>query len=278
MNLFSKSFICASAVIALFACSANSDYQSLSIDNYEVGASLTPQEAMEEFAVILSKAVADNEPLRFFIKEQALLCFDNDYDVFYPMAKTSRVSGEHTFRDILLQYCDENELDSIELSLPKLTILVPDFSWVDSGCFSINAWDPGNPQIAVGFDDRGDKHPIYCSGELVCEMPKDAFPSFPTLIVKDNERIQSVIATKAGSVEYSFVDPAFDGSNTKAVTKGGLWGDVDEVLDNDEDPGDNLVSEVGNTISASELSAISPRTIAAYNQFGTGWGNACQRD
>ena len=273
-----KSLVCLFALMLLFACSVNTNDQNLSVDECEINTLLAPRDAMEDFSIILSKAVADNEALRLFIKEQAMLCFDNDYDVLYQAVKSVMVSREQTFRDILLKYCDECQLATIEYSLPKLTILVPDFSWVDSECFSILAWDPHNPQIAVGFDDREDKHPIYYAGELVCEIPKDDFPSFPTLIVKDNERIRSIVATKSGIAEYSFVDPAFDGSKRKMRTKGGLWGDIDEVLDNDEDPGVNLVSQVGNTISASELSVISPKTVLAYDEFGTGWGNACQRD
>lgn len=235
-------------------------------------------EAQKQFAIILSKAVSENEDVRAFIKWQALSQFDNDYDVFYPIVKNYSVSGSSSFRDVLLDYCDDEQLCIIEASLPKLTIYVPDYSWVDNRCFNVNHWDTGSNVVVVGYDDRLAMHPIYYAGEKVGELEAESFPEFPTLIVKENERIVASSSTK-GEIQYSFVSPVFDGRK-RGITKADHWlfGDTDEILNNDEAPGDNLISEVGNRISYSELNAISPETISAYNEFGTGWNNACQRD
>lgn len=46
-------------------------------------AKLTAEDAKKEFAIILSKAVADNNDLRHFIKDEALQRFDRDNDVFF---------------------------------------------------------------------------------------------------------------------------------------------------------------------------------------------------
>lgn len=49
---------------------------------------LDSESAKQEFAVILSKAVYENEALREFLKSEALTQFDKDYDVFYPWTKS----------------------------------------------------------------------------------------------------------------------------------------------------------------------------------------------
>lgn len=235
-------------------------------------------EAQQQFAQILSSAVASNTELREYIKQQALQQFDNDYDVFYPFVKNEKVSGDETFRDLLLKHCTQEQLLSIEATLPKLNILVPDFSWVDESCFSVNNWDTESELVTVGYDDRRDNHPIYYSGELVAELDAASFPSFPVLIVKENERMSASMATKSGEFQYSFVSPVFDGSRREAKTRGGLWGSKDETLENNESPNGELWSAGYNLVPYNELSLISPRSIAAYNEFGTGWNNACQRD
>ena len=142
----------------------------------------------------------------------------------------------------------------------------------------MNRWDTDSNLVAVGCDDRLEQHSIYYSGEKIGEINAESFPEFPILIVKENERILVSSSTKGGN-QYSFIDSVFDGRK-KGITKADnwLWGDIDEVLDNNESPGNNLVSVVGNSITDSELNYLSPRTIAAYNEFGTGWNNACQRD
>lgn len=86
--------------------------------------------AAESFSQILSKATHENQDLRLFIKSKALEQFDKDYDVFYPFVKDSEIGQGKTFREILLQYTDEKTLCDIERTIPKLTILVPDWSWL----------------------------------------------------------------------------------------------------------------------------------------------------
>ncbi|MCR5352058.1 MAG: hypothetical protein K6E35_06165 [Bacteroidales bacterium] len=168
--------------------------------------------AQQSFAAILSAAVSENPSLRTFIHTTALEQFDNDYDVFYPFVKNSVIEKNLTFRDILLNYTDEETLSSIEMTLPKLTILVPDWSWI--GGFSVNSWDPSS-DVAVSFNIPDGYIGVYYQGEYLGELPDESFPDFPVLIIKDNERIVYSPGTKGGEAQYDFVDAAFSNTQTK---------------------------------------------------------------
>ena len=168
--------------------------------------------AQQSFAAILSEAVSENPSLRSFIHTTALEQFDNDYDVFYPFVKSSVIENNLTFRDILLKYTDEKTLSSIEMTLPKLTILVPDWSWI--GGFSVNSWDPSN-DVAVSFNIPDGYIGVYHQGEYLGELPDGSFPGFPVLIIKENERMTYSPGTKGSISGYGFVDADFDNIRTK---------------------------------------------------------------
>lgn len=235
---------------------------------------LSEEDALEQFAEILSKVVFCDEEVRGFLKEEALKQFDRDYDVFYPFAKDHVFSSGKTFRQLLLSHeTYKGQLNDIEKAVPKLTILVPDYSWVDPHCFSVFAWDVSDEQVCVGFDDRAEEHKLFYNGSFLDYFPSCSFPSFPVLIVKSNERMSTTISTKSGENIYCFADPAFDGISS---TKGWLWGKNEGYLDNPES-GTDLFSQTGNFISYDELNAISPSVIQAYNEF-PGLANGVQRD
>ena len=64
-------------------------------------------------------------------------------------------------------------------------------------------------------------------------------------------------------------------------TKGNnwAWGDISEVWDNDEQKWYcDLVSDQKNYISKDIIETISPKSVEAWEEFGTAWSNACQRD
>lgn len=172
--------------------------------------------AAESFSQILSKATHENQDLRLFIKSKALEQFDKDYDVFYPFVKDSEIGQGKTFREILLQYTDEKTLCDIERTIPKLTILVPDWSWLQ--CFSVNDWDASKQELAVTCVSRHGDISCYSNGEYVGTLPSGGFPDFPTLIIKSNERMTYTPPTKGGDAQYGFVNEYFDNSNN-AETK-----------------------------------------------------------
>lgn len=71
--------------------------------------------------MILSRAVKNEPQLRDFLKEEALLEFDNDYDVFYPWTKGKEVINDKTFGDIIEEYDYEGKLQNILKAVPKTT-------------------------------------------------------------------------------------------------------------------------------------------------------------
>ena len=234
---------------------------------------MSEMEGQQAFAIILSRAVASESSLRSFIKKEALKEFDLDHDVFYPFVKNQILDNGDTFREAILRHSEsEEQLSQIERSVPKLTILVPDYSWIKEQCFSVYSWDTNLDRVAVGYDDRQETHPIYYNGEKIGDLPAFSFPTFPVLIVKSNERmVVSESATKAGGISYDFLDSAFDGTKT---TKGHLEGPLLNYWDDSY----NLVKDQNDLISCSDMNLISPETVIAYNTFGTGWNGGVQRD
>lgn len=174
-------------------------------------------EAQESFAKILSMAASKDAALRRFLKTEAEKQYDNDYDVFYPYVKDAVVEDGRTLRDVLLSYSSEEELGTLENSLPLLTIMIPDLSAF--GAFSMYKWDPKDEQVAVTYAKGNDSSVFYSEGDSILSLPAGSLPSFPFLVVKSNERMKVVGTgtTRAGqgvSYQYDFVDPAFDGSKT----------------------------------------------------------------
>ena len=105
------------ALCLIFGCAK----ENLPSSVEKASQTMTEEEALESFAKILSKAVATNESIREFIKVKAIEQFDLDYDVFYPFVKDDVLSSGITFRNALLDVCeDPEELSQIESVCPKL--------------------------------------------------------------------------------------------------------------------------------------------------------------
>lgn len=167
-----------------------------------------PQEdstSIEQFSILLSKAVYSEPSLRNFIKDEALQRKDFDFDVFYPLVKNELVDGERTFQEILEEYDTSNVLPLVEMEHPLLTIFVPDWSWVNDDCFSVKKWDCSIPDVGVSFLAGNNARKIYWNGEYAFTMKAGEFCSTPTMIVKDNDRLVADAHTKCpGKQTYSF--------------------------------------------------------------------------
>lgn len=85
-----KQFFYAVLLLGFLAVSCTKEDLVAPSDN---SSQLSENEGLKDFAVILSRAVKNEPQLRDFLKEEALLEFDNDYDVFYPWTKQLKRLG-----------------------------------------------------------------------------------------------------------------------------------------------------------------------------------------
>lgn len=225
----------------------------------------TESSSLDDFTVILSKAVANDKDLRDFIKVESLKQFDKDYDVFYPFVKNERLSSGISFREALLKYTTEDKLEQIESNCPLLNIFVPDWSWING--YSADSWDTNDDFVTVSRKDDGDKHVIYYNGSVYDTVETDGFPSYPVLIVKNNGRLRvSNARTRSSEATYEFTHKEFD--NTNIQTRANRKWHYDPVL----------MPVTGSSDFVPE-SAIDPLLIKAYSEFeDKSIDGACQRD
>ncbi|OBS14494.1 hypothetical protein ATE49_17660 [Elizabethkingia miricola] len=195
----------------------------------------------QEFSIALAKALAVNADLRDFIKKEALKEFDNDYDVLYQMVKDQLIGGK-TFKNIIAeQYTKKENLEALERLYPTLTIFVPELP-MDS--FSAEKWDVKTeiPLVAYTLNTTKDI-PIVTENGSEFLLEAKYIPSFPIVVVKENERVKVVslgdsvknktmasIDTKSSiihqdnllkgsSYNFEFLDDAFNGNKSNGIQK-----------------------------------------------------------
>ncbi len=260
MKLFqyiSLAFIAIFTVI-VFGCTKEVTLGSETVASTEI----VQKTSLSNFAEILSAAVYNEPELRKFIKQEALKEFDRDYEIFYPFVKELQVYDGVNFRELLQKYDSQNNLSAIEEEEPLLTVLVPDWGWVDPDCFSINNWDTLSSEIFVTYTGSQKKVPLYNNGKYIGSIKGSSIPSAPILIVKRNERIV-YNPTKNGAEAYEFWDPAFDGSREQE-NRGQFY---DYYFEYDVDAPNCIVP----------IAYVAPRVRASYSQANLAY-NMPQRD
>jgi hypothetical protein len=239
--------------VILLGCSKNEIAANLegNIDEQ----TLSEVEAYNEFASILSKAASNEAELRSFLKKEALKQFDKDYDVFYPWLRDCTVDGNYSFEQVLKKYDDKGLLESITETIPKLTILIPDWEWL--GAFSILNWDTDNSDIAVGFASENSSIKIFEKGKNVGNIEQNQIPSFPILLIKENERMKETKApTRSSNGIFDFADNEFNNSNP--ITTRISWKDgYSDLIYN--------LTEPDNNVTPTELD---PAVLKAFEEFG----------
>ncbi len=255
-------------VAIFFSCEREDISSSLSsIDDSELKVEYDyKSELKRDFAKALVQALKDNIEIRKLIKGEALKMFDKDYDVLYQLVKNKKMSNNRSFRDILEGYFkDKNRLAEIENNLPLLTIFVPE---LPEGSFSANTWDIQNeiPEVAIRMTTTNHV-PMFTSDNKEYILKGRYIPSFPVVVIKDNERIivnnldlklnksvkGSILKTSDNSYEFKFLDDVFNNSLEFNSTN---------------KKSSKLLSRVANNID--------PKLIDAYNIYknADGW----QRD
>lgn len=198
-------------------------------------ADLKSNSAQTKFAVILAKAVSQDQGLRSFLKQESVKQFDKDYDVLYQMIRDEKVDGIATVREKLIHYGGSvQQLDSIEAELPLLTIFIPTLPE-----FSPEKWNPVTEIPLVAAANIGENNiSLYSgSGDKVVLEPNQ-IPGGPVLVIKQNERLvvngdvssranirvqtestDRNIAFRKGNLSFAFANEVFDGVNKKVTTE-----------------------------------------------------------
>ncbi|MFH6944505.1 hypothetical protein [Flavobacterium sp. FlaQc-50] len=208
-----------------------------------------------EFGKSLVKSLAESKALRDLIKNKSLEMFDNDYEVLYQMIKDERLEGNITVREIILKNLgSEALLNLIEVSNPALTFFVPE---LPENSFSASIWDTEKqiPKVAIALTTSNDVPIINEDGTEDIIKAKE-IPSFPVIVIKDNERVvvsrnkgfgklKTRSLRNASGIEFKFIDDCFDKSK-------------------------NAKKETSRNISSV---ALDTKIINAYNMYATadGW-------
>lgn len=207
----------------------------------------------KSFGQALAKALIESKEIRAFLKEQALLMFDKDYDVLYQLVKERPLSNGKSFREALLPYfSSEDQLQDIERKLPLLTIFVPE---LPEGSFSAHTWNTDDqiPYVALSQKKTNEVPIISDEGEEFV-LKGNMIPGFPVVVLKDNERVTvRSFSSSQGANKRSFQTQ--DNANFEFI---------DESFDNL-----NPVAAANNSSKRATLS-IDPKLIAARN-YGLEW-------
>ena len=217
--------------------------------------------AQENFAIALSKAACQHKEVRDLLKREALLQFDNDYDVLYQKVRDVELGKLGTFRDVIVSYMsDESVMKNIERLIPGLTIYVTDITWLDPDGFCAENWDTEDERLAVTFQSaNGRCVKLFANGYDLGEIEEGTIPGGPVLIVKDNERIKASVPTKAGEVNFEFKDDAFNGIETKGRYDGHYSTSWIAGQANNSDPSDKM--------ALFSLNQLNPDILKAYEEF-----------
>lgn len=195
--------------------------KSCNIDDYE---SLSPQKEAQildkihdekslnqvAFSRALSKAVKESVALRKFIKKEALKRFDGDSDILFAAIK-NKVVGDRKVRELIAEHLEEGRtIGNIEATNPLLTIFVPQ---LPKKSFSPETWNASEeiPDVALRLH-KIEEVPFFNADGGQYQLPQGGIPSFPVLVVKDNEVLVTnhsyVSRGKVGSDEdvYTEVD------------------------------------------------------------------------
>lgn len=178
------------------------------------------------FARVLVTALKTEPELRSFLKVEAAKQFNGDYDILYQMVKDKPVNSGESFHAHLAKYADATELAQIEEGSPLLTIFIPTLP----GGFSPETWNAQAEIPAVAISLLGsNKIPFYDKTGEEQAVPSGSIPDFPILVIKQNERVTTELAStdkeenlgffQNNKFSFRFIDKNFDNVHPKIFTK-----------------------------------------------------------
>lgn len=228
---------------------------------------LTKENAELLFAQILSKATYAEPQLRGFLKKVALEQNDNDYNIFYPLAKNRTVTDGKTFAEILQKYTkNDKELAQIEKSAPLLNVFVPDLSLFDDS-LSVNHLNTQDCNTPVYYNGK-----FYVDGSVtdsVSEETRGMLPLFHTFVVGESHRmkLKDGITRATSEASYTFVDDGYNPAKTHTYNpltrnRSYYYGDMYEKYEERFDATKNTL----------DTTYLPKETLEAFKQVGSGNG------
>jgi hypothetical protein len=185
MKILKEIAVCAAILATLSMSSCQSDEPVVSKNTPVPTLNVTEDHLV--IAKSLSKAVKDQD-VQKFLKQEALLKFDADHDILLQMIKSKEVRPGVTFVDILARQ-NESDQDLAQLidRYPLLTIFIPDLP-----SFSSSTWKTGEvPQIGVATVRNAENEiKLVNDNGDISEISALTTPSFPVLVLKENERVR----------------------------------------------------------------------------------------
>lgn len=174
---------------------------------------------LDNAANVMSLMTRDVE-VRTFIKAEAMLQFDGDYDVLFSRVKDHKFSDGQTFQSkFATAYAELNELTNAEgleqvkalsAALPLLNISVP---------VNIDSWDAEADAIPVTFAPESEDEGNFTHLKAYNEDGSTQFigissdPDFPVMVVGLNERCH-----ENGQVKKDFIPKANKEPRTKSFS------------------------------------------------------------
>lgn len=206
-----KLFYAISLVLLLSSCTKEdlegSEEGRVDNDSVRVEAKSYDKEALKaEFARVLSSVVYENQDVREFLKNEAVLQFDKNYDVLYISIK-DKLIGKRTFRELLVETSSEDFMDDVEAGVPLLNILFPKLAMFN---LSPEQYDSNDNELPVAFAAT-ETNDLYFNGECTDHLEKGQIPGFYTLVVNENNRV-IVSRDTRGVSSFTFKYPEYDGS------------------------------------------------------------------
>ena len=212
-------WVCISTMLTLASCSSEelsvndkkSQLNSItSIDEYD------KSQLMNQFGQALSKVVFENKEVREFLKNEAVSQFDKNYDILWVKVCNEQI-GNKSLRNLLVDKTSETLMDQVEKEIPQLNVLFPKIAMLGVEPEKYDTEDNELPVIVP----NDSCNLMYFDGECADTIQFGDVPDFNVLVINENSRVivNNDTKTKGVSKSYSFIDPAFDGSNTNIKTK-----------------------------------------------------------
>lgn len=198
--------------------------------------------AKYDFSKSFSVALVNEPAVRSFLKSEAMKMSDGDYDVLYSLVKDKKLSSGKTFEESLAPHFGGiDKLKAIEQQAPLITMFIPS---LPENSFSAEKWDSENqiPFVAIRLSTTNDV-PIISPEGVEYMLESELIPSYPVVVVKDNERMMykgqpgydqiksSRFFTTSTGLVYKFVDDLYDNEIQIEKSKNNLRDVLDYQID-----------------------------------------------